>query len=59
MHWIEETEEFTQEETALLLDGATQDQLPTETVRKLEHLDILNDLDRLPRNLSVFFKKPA
>jgi len=59
MHWIEETEEFTQEETALLLDGATQDQLPAETVRKLEHLDILNDLDRFPRNLSVFFKKPA
>jgi epoxyqueuosine reductase len=59
MNWIEEKQEFTQEETAMLLNGATRDQLPAETVRKLERFSLIEDLNRLPRNLSVFFKKPA
>ena len=55
--WIGEEEEFSEEETALLLDGASRDRLPEETIRKLLHLDILDDLGILPRNLGVFFKK--
>ena len=55
--WIGEEEEFSEEETALLLDGMARDTLPEETLRKLVHLDILDDLDILPRNLGVFFKK--
>jgi len=55
--WVGEEEEFSEEETALLLDGASRDSLSEETVRKLGHLDILDDLGILPRNLGVFFKK--
>ena len=57
LDWIGEEEEFSEEETAFLLDGVSRDRLPEETVRKLVHLDILDDLGILPRNLGVFFKK--
>lgn len=55
LQWIEEKEEFTQEETALLLKGVPRDQLPATTMRKLERLELLEDAEILPRNLSVFF----
>ncbi len=57
LNWVGEEEEFSEEETALLLSGASRDRLPEETVRKLAHLDILDDMGILPRNLGVFFKK--
>jgi len=56
-NWIEDEEEFSEEETALLLEGTSREKLPEETVRKLTHLDILNDIGILPRNLGVFFKR--
>jgi len=55
--WVGEEEEFSEEETALLLNGVLRDKLSEETVRKLVHLDILNDIGILPRNLGAFFKK--
>jgi epoxyqueuosine reductase len=55
--WIEDEEQFSEEETALLLNGASRDKLPEETVKKLAHLSILDDIGILPRNLGVFFKK--
>jgi len=54
--WIGEKEEFSEEETAMLLKGVTRDKLPDETLGKLERLDLAYYLDRLPRNLGVFFK---
>ena len=57
LQWIEEKEEFSQEETVLLLEGVPRDRLPAETVTKLEHLDLIEDIDTLPRNLGVFFGK--
>ena len=57
IQWIEEKEEFSQEETVLLLEGVPRDQLPVTTMRKLESLDLLEDTDILARNLSVFFGK--
>jgi len=57
LDWVGEEEEFSEKETALLLEGASRERLPEETVRKLTHLDILNDLGILPRNLGVFFRK--
>jgi len=57
MNWIGEEEEFSEEETALLLQGASPDQLSEETTKKLTQLSILDDLGILPRNLGVFFKK--
>jgi epoxyqueuosine reductase len=57
LDWVEDEEEFSEEETAMLLQGTSREKLPEETVRKLTHLDLLNDIGILPRNLSVFFKK--
>ncbi|UCE16228.1 MAG: hypothetical protein JSV12_01010 [Candidatus Bathyarchaeota archaeon] len=50
-------EEFSEEETALLMQGLTLDHLPTATVRKLKKLDLIKRLDSLPRNLGIFFRK--
>jgi len=57
LDWVEDEEEFSEEETALLLGGASRDKLPEETVNKLAHLSILDDVGILPRNLGVFFMK--
>lgn len=57
LDWVGDEEEFSEQETALLLEGTSSERLPEETVRKLRHLDILNDLGILPRNLGVFFRK--
>jgi epoxyqueuosine reductase len=57
IRWIEEEEEFSEEETTLLLQGAPQDKLPAKMLRKLEHLSLVDYLNCLPRNLSVFFNK--
>ncbi len=55
LQWVEGQEEFSQEETTLLLRGVPLAQLPAETVGKLERLSLVESLDVLPRNLSVFF----
>lgn len=55
LRWIVEKAEFSEKETAMLLRGITRDQLPAETVKKLEYLDLMDSLDSLPRNISVFF----
>jgi epoxyqueuosine reductase len=46
---------FSHAETSLLLHGAAMDQIPPETVKKLERIDMMNDLQLIPRNLGVFF----
>jgi epoxyqueuosine reductase len=55
--WTGEEEEFSEEETTLLLEGVPHDKLPATTLRKLEHLSLVDYLDSLPRNLGIFFKK--
>ena len=57
LNWVEDEVEFSEEETAMLLEGRPREKLPEETVGKLTHLDILDDVGILPRNLGVFFKK--
>ncbi len=57
LRWFEGNEEFSHEETALLLEGASRDQLPAATVAKLERLELIDDLAVLPRNLWVFYKE--
>ena len=54
--WIEPGPIFTEEETKLLLNGRTIDNLPTETKKKMEDIDFVNYLGVFPRNLSVFLK---
>jgi len=55
--WIEGKEEFSEEETSLLLEGVEIGKLPAATVEKLKKLDLIRFFDKLPRNLGVFFKK--
>jgi len=55
LEWVEDDEAFSEEETALLLEGSSPDQLPAATVKKLERLELMDSLDILPRNLGVFF----
>jgi epoxyqueuosine reductase len=57
LEWVEEGAEFSQEETALLLEGVPLDQLPAATVRKLEQIDFAEFPDVLPRNLGVFVRR--
>lgn len=56
---VEKREEFSSEETALLLQGVPENELPAETVRKLNELDIIEFgyFDMLPRNLGALFAK--
>jgi epoxyqueuosine reductase len=57
IQWTEEEEEFSEEETTLLLEDVPRDKLPPATLRKLEHLSLVDYHDSLARNLSIFFKK--
>lgn len=57
IQWTGEEEEFSEEETALLLEGVPHDKLPATTLGKLERLSLVDYLDSLPRNLGIFFKK--
>jgi len=57
IQWTGEEEEFSEEETALLLEGVPYDKLPATAQRKLERLSLVDYLDSLPRNLGVFFNK--
>jgi len=57
IQWIEEEVEFSEEETALILEGTPQDKLPKITLKKLQRLSLDDYYNRLPRNMGIFFKK--
>jgi epoxyqueuosine reductase len=57
VHRIGEQEEFSEQETGLLLKGTPRERLAAETVSKLDHLSLTEYLEILPRNLGVFFPK--
>lgn len=57
IEWIGKIEEFSEEETALILEGTQRDKLNATTIKKLENLGIVDYLGSLPRNLRVFFRK--
>jgi epoxyqueuosine reductase len=54
--WVEEEQEFSEEETVLLMKGLPPSEIPTITLKKLERLSLVEDIDKFPRNLRVFFK---
>jgi epoxyqueuosine reductase len=56
MNWIGEKEEFSQDETELLLKGQQNNHLPSVLLEKLKHLDLSDpdSLGNLSRNLRVF-----
>jgi epoxyqueuosine reductase len=51
-------EEFSEEETAMLLKGVSSERLSEKTLDKLDRVGLTEELGILPRNLRVFFKKP-
>ena len=55
-NWVEGKEEFSEEETTFLLQGKPQDCLAKGTIDKLTRLDILRELELLPRNLGAFLR---
>ena len=57
IHWIGDEEEFSEEETALILQGVPQEKLPVTTLRKLDHLGLTNYFECLPRNFGVLLSK--
>ena len=57
LDWIEQTTEFSEEETDLLLGGRSAEELPPYTLEKLREADLAEDLDILPRNLSVLLER--
>jgi epoxyqueuosine reductase len=51
--WVKEGPVFDSEETALLLEGATEDDLPAGTLDKLKGLDMMEYLPVIGRNLKA------
>jgi epoxyqueuosine reductase len=59
VHTVIEPAEFTEEETALLVEGKPFSLFPETLKQKVETLDMLNYLGALPRNLRVLFDREA
>ena len=56
-NWTERGPEFNKEETKLILDGVSIDDIHRETKEKIEKYDLVNYFEVLPRNLAPFFTK--
>lgn len=54
--WFEGNEQFSEDETSLLLGGRPREELPAETAAKLERLELSSDLPVVTRNLRVLFR---
>ena len=57
--WIEAGATFDNEETGLILDGASMERLPRKTVEKIKALDMMRYDDVLRRNLKALIEKPG
>ena len=55
--WITEGAVFSEEETARILSSTQENELPRDTVKKLDQLDMLEYLNVLGRNLQVLISK--
>jgi len=55
--WVEEAEAFSEEETTLMLKRAPSDPFPSEIVKKLGRLDLLEYSDVLGRNLNALLSR--
>ena len=53
LDWVEDGEEFVEEEIELLLADVPVADLPISLKKKLERWDLLDLLEYIPRNLSV------
>ena len=57
--WVVEGPRFSAEETGLFRQGVNRDELDTETLKKLDQLDMTEYLNVLGRNLEVLINKQA
>lgn len=57
--WIEESAEFSAEETRFLTEGRPPEEFPPELTEKLNRSDLVYLLDLFPRNLKVLLEKPG
>lgn len=55
-NWVEEQVQFSQNETTLLLQGVSKEQLPEEMAEKLKQLGLIGYLPVLPRNLKALLE---
>lgn len=51
-----ETAEFNEQETKLLLKGTPREQMPPDTLRKMQRLSLTDYFNEMPRNLSALLK---
>jgi len=56
-NWVEDAASFTDEETALLLEGVPLEALPAATAEKLHRTGLAGYAEYLPRNLGVLFER--
>ncbi len=55
--WIIPGGDFSEKETTMMLDGVAQDELPPDTVQKLQKVCMLNEYPLLGRNLHALIDK--
>jgi hypothetical protein len=53
LDWFEDRTEFSEQETALFIQGEPLDRFPRETAAKLKSLEINEDFRALCRNLAL------
>jgi epoxyqueuosine reductase len=58
LDWIEDSAEFSAEETQLLIEGRPIGEFPPEMTEKLNESDLVYLLELFPRNLKVLLEKP-
>jgi epoxyqueuosine reductase len=58
-NWYQRAEQFTAEETELILRGVPHNQLPQSVIRKLESIYLLEDLELIRRNLRVLLSQQS
>jgi epoxyqueuosine reductase len=56
--WVVQGEDFTEQETELLLAGVARPDIPEGLAEKLAGLDLLDGLEILPRNLGAVLQNP-
>ena len=56
LKWTENGPEFDEEETRLILEGKSLDQIPQNTLKKLEKYELTDYFELFPRNLKVLLE---
>jgi epoxyqueuosine reductase len=55
--WLQHIADFSEEETNLILRNTKKDNLPLETRKKLQLINLFDDYNIIPRNLMALINK--